>query len=172
MVLLRADGHEVPHLVMAAVTEDDEPSDYQRHLQRRVAAERLDVTVVTRFSRGVRSLIGHPALRAVIVPSRVEPFGRIPMEVFSHPRDSGVAVVAAAAGGLTELVIDGRTGFAFRAGSADGLARSIERALRASPDERAQLRAAARRLIAERYTYEVNVEEFLRAAAPARTVRR
>jgi glycosyltransferase involved in cell wall biosynthesis len=85
LLLLRGCGEEVPHVVMAAVTEDAELSSYQRHLQRRIAAEHLDVTLVTRFSPGVRSLIGHLALRAVIVPSRVEPFGRIPMEVYAHP---------------------------------------------------------------------------------------
>ncbi len=37
LLLLR--GVDVPHLLMAAVTEDDEPSDYQRHLLQRVAAE-------------------------------------------------------------------------------------------------------------------------------------
>jgi glycosyltransferase involved in cell wall biosynthesis len=172
LLLLRGGGEVVPHLVMAAVTEDDELSDYQRQLQERVAAERLDVTVVTRFSWGVRSLIGHPTLRAVIAPSRVEPFGRIPMEVYSHPQAAGVAVVAAAAGGLGELVIDGLTGFAFPAGSPSGLARTMARALRTAREDRALLHAAGRRLVAERYTYEVNVAGFLRAAAPAGTVRR
>lgn len=168
--LLRAQGEAAPHLVMAAVTEDEEPSGYQRHLQRRIAAERLDVTLVTRFSRGVRSLIGHPALRAVVVPSRVEPFGRIPMEVYSHPRRSGVPVVAAAAGGLAEVVIEGRTGYVCPAACPEGLARAIVRALSGSREEHGRLRTAGRRLIAERYSYKANVEGFLRVVAPAGTV--
>src|SRR5207247_4092137 len=135
-------------------TEEDEPSAYQRHLYQRVAEEQLRATVVSRFSPGVRSLIGHPALRGVIIPSRVEPFGRIPMEVYSHPDTAGVVVVAASAGGLGEVVIDGRTGFAFPAGSAGGLAHAIVKALATSPQECEQLRAAGRRLIAARYTYE------------------
>src|SRR5207302_10902733 len=171
LLLLRGvDG--VPHLLLAAVTEDDEPSDYQRHLQQRVAAERLDVTVLTRFSWGVRSLIGHPALRAVVVPSRVEPFGRIPMEVYSHPQTSGVAVIAAAAGGLGEVGIDGLTGFTFPAGSARSLPEAMVKALRAPPEELARLHAAGRRLVADRYAYEANVAEFLRAAVLESTVRR
>jgi glycosyltransferase involved in cell wall biosynthesis len=126
---------------------------------------------MTRFSRGVRSLIGHPGLRAVIVPSRVEPFGRIPMEVYAHPRPDGVAVVAAAAGGLNEVVLDGRTGFLFPPGSPQGLAEAIGRALQASAEERACLRSAGRQLIGERYTYEVNVAAFLENVGPAATVR-
>jgi glycosyltransferase involved in cell wall biosynthesis len=167
LLLLQGGGELLPHLVLAAVTEDDEPSDYQQHLQQRVAAEQLDVTVITRFSWGVRALIGHPALRAVIVPSRVEPFGRIPMEVYSNLRAAGGAVVAAAADGLAEVVIDGRTGFAFQAGSGPALAQAIARALRASSGECAQLHAAGRRLISERYHYERNVAEFMRAATQA-----
>jgi glycosyltransferase involved in cell wall biosynthesis len=162
LVLLRGSGVDVPHLIMAAVTEVDEPSDYQRHLLRRVVVEQLDVTVITRFSLGVRALIGHPALSAVIVPSRVEPFGRVPMEVFAHPRAAGVAVVAAAAGGLEEVVIDGRTGFVFPAGSGPALAQAIARALRSSPGECARLHAAGWRLVDERYDYATNVAEFLR----------
>ena len=156
---------ELPHVIMAAVTEDDVPSAYQRHLQRRVAEERLGVTVVTRFSSGVRALIGHGALRAVIVPSRVEPFGRVPMEVFSHPSASSVVVIAASTGGLEEVVANGRTGFSFSTGSAAALARAIVSALHASSDEARRLHAAGRRLLDERYSYEANVAAFLRAMA-------
>jgi hypothetical protein len=42
--LSRLRGIDVPHLVLAAVTEDDEPSEYQRHLQQRVATDQLEVT--------------------------------------------------------------------------------------------------------------------------------
>jgi glycosyltransferase involved in cell wall biosynthesis len=156
---------------MAAVTEEDEPSDYQRHLQTRVAAERHDVTLITRFSPGVRSLIGHPALRAVVVPSRVEPFGRIPMEVYSHPRQAAVPVVAAETGGMVELVIEGRTGYTFSASRPNAIARAIVKALRACPKKRRRLRTAGRRLIAERYTYDVNVEGLLRTGTPPGTLR-
>jgi glycosyltransferase involved in cell wall biosynthesis len=156
----------LPHLVLAAVTEDDEPSAYQQHLQNRVTADQLDVTVITRFSWGARGLIGHPALRAVVVPSRVEPFGRIPMEVFSHPLNSDSAVVASSAGGLAEVVLEGRTGFTFPPASPAALARAILRGLRSSPAERARLRAAGQRLVAVRYDYEANVEKFLRTVAP------
>jgi glycosyltransferase involved in cell wall biosynthesis len=121
--------------------------------------------VITRLSWGVRGLIGHPALRAVVVPSRVEPFGRIPMEVFSHRRTSNTAVVAASAGGLAEAVIEGRTGFTFPPSSPSALARAILRGLRSSPEEREQLRAAGRRLVAERYDYETNARRFLRTVA-------
>lgn len=160
-------GRYAPHVVMAAVTEDDERSEYQDHLGRRIVAERLDVTLITRFSWGVRSLIGHPALNAVIVPSRVEPFGRIPMEVYSHPSASGVAVIASAVGGLQELVIEGSTGFSFPAGCSGGLAAAIVRALSTPAEERVRLHMVGRHLVAERHTFEANVVRFLRMIATA-----
>ncbi len=93
------------------------------------------------------------------------------MEIYSHPKATGVAVVAAAAGGLEEVVIDGRTGFAFPAGSAPALAQAIRQGLDASADERARLHAAGHRLVAERYDYETNVAQFMRVVARASIVR-
>jgi hypothetical protein len=52
---------------------------YQRHLINRVSDLGLNAEVITRFSPAVRDLLTHPALRAVVVPSRAEPFGRIPI---------------------------------------------------------------------------------------------
>jgi len=80
--LLKGRQVRVPHVVIAAVTEDRELSAYQRHLAHRISTERLDATLVTRFTPGLRTLLLHPALAAVVVPSRTEPFGRIPLEAF------------------------------------------------------------------------------------------
>lgn len=100
LVLLNAEGTPVPHTLLAAVTEDPRPSPYQEHLAGRITADMLDVALVTRFTPGLRSLLRHPALAAVVVPSRAEPFARIPLEAFA----SGAAPVVATAGGLAELV--------------------------------------------------------------------
>ncbi len=88
------------------MAEDTHPTSYQRHLARRIKAGHLDATLITRFDPALRSLRPHPDLAAVVVPSRAEPFGRIPLEAFV----AGAApVVATTAGGLASLVIDGYT---------------------------------------------------------------
>jgi hypothetical protein len=123
----------------------------QYHLHRRMAALRLPATLWTRFDPGLPGLLHHPALRAVVVPSRVEPLGRISLEAFA----AGAApVVATTAGGLAETVIDGSTGYCATPGDPPSLARAISRALTASPAEIARLRQGGKHLVAGRdYTH-------------------
>jgi glycosyltransferase involved in cell wall biosynthesis len=161
--LLRCRQVRVPHIVIAAVTEDSELSAYQRHLAQRIRAERLDATLITRFAPGLRTLLLHPALAAVIVPSRTEPLGRIPLEAFV----AGVApVVATTAGGLAELVTDGKTGYTASPADPQSLATAIHRALSADAATRDRLRAAGRHLAATRFNHDQAVREFLSAQAP------
>ncbi|WP_125775654.1 glycosyltransferase family 4 protein [Antribacter gilvus] len=142
---LRSSGVPVPHLVLAAVTDDGGPSAYQRHLRRRCSD--LAVTLWTRFDRGIPGLLGHPALVAVIVPSRVEPFGRIPLEAFIA---GAGPVVATTVGGLTDTVIDGVTGYTAAPRSPIALADAIQRALNADPQTIALMGLEGRQLAADR----------------------
>jgi glycosyltransferase involved in cell wall biosynthesis len=80
LALAQGAGTTVPHLLLAAVTETPSPTPYQHHLADRARELGVDATVWTRFDPGLRGLYTHPALRAVVVPSRAEPFGRIPLE--------------------------------------------------------------------------------------------
>ena len=163
LALLRARQVTVPHAVIAAVTEDTGPSAYQRHLAQRISAGHLDATLITRFAPGLRTLLLHPALAAVIVPSRAEPFGRIPLEAFV----AGAApVVATTAGGLAELVTDGTTGYSASPEDPPSLAAAIQRALAADTATRSRLRAAGRHLAATRFNHDRTVTEFLSARAP------
>ncbi|MGH3734466.1 MAG: glycosyltransferase family 4 protein [Micromonosporaceae bacterium] len=159
--LLSTDGTAVPHLVIAAVT-DGELNDYQRHLAYRIRVEGIDATLWTRFSHGLRGLLGHPALRAVVVPSRVEPFGRIPLEAYV----AGAApLVATTAGGLAELVRDGHTGYVASPHHPAGLAGALRRALNTDEAGRHRMRETGRRLAA-RYDYPRTVRDFLGEVAP------
>jgi glycosyltransferase involved in cell wall biosynthesis len=163
LAILRARHVTLPHAIVAAVTEDDEPSAYQRHLARQITDTGLDATLVTRFTPGLRTLLPHPALAAVIVPSRAEPFGRIPLEAFV----AGAApVVATTAGGLAGLVIDGQTGYSAAPADPQSLATAIHRALSASPATRSRLRAAGHHLTATRFNHDRAVRDFLAARAP------
>ncbi|MFI6290040.1 glycosyltransferase family 4 protein [Nonomuraea sp. NPDC050790] len=153
------------HTVLAAVAEvdNDQLTPYQLHLRERITAERLPVTLLPRFDPGLRGLLAHPALVATVVPSREEPFGRVPLEAFAA---GGAPVVATTAGGLAELVFDGRTGYGARPGNARSLAEAIGRALAAGVEERRQIRQQARELAASTFNYEINVRMFMFKVAP------
>lgn len=75
-----------------------------------------------------------------VVPSVwPEPFGMVAVEAMA----AGVPVVAAAGGGLAEIVVDGVTGALVRPGDPAGLARAV-RDLVADPQRRARMGEAAR----------------------------
>ncbi|MFE7869474.1 glycosyltransferase family 4 protein [Micromonospora humida] len=164
LALLRSDqpGGRLPHLVLAAVTDGDSTNDYQRHLARRIAALR-DVTLYTRFDARLRTLLAHPGLRAVVVPSRQEPFGRIPLEAFA----AGAApIVTTTAGGLAEQVTDGVTGFTSEPARPDALAAAIDRALATAPKQRDRMRQAGQSQLSSRFDHDAAVGRFLGEIAP------
>lgn len=65
------------------------------------------------------------AVDVLVVPSLAEPWGRVAAE----GQRAGVAVLAADAGGLPEIVTDGRDGLLFPPSHADALARQLRRVL-------------------------------------------
>ncbi|MGH8931493.1 MAG: glycosyltransferase [Egibacteraceae bacterium] len=93
---------------------------------------------------------------AVVVPSLTEPFGRIPMECYTHFHFQG-AVVASTAGGLPETVAHEATGFAFDPGSAASLATPLERAITCPQATRHAMTTRAITLMRDGYAYENNV---------------
>ena len=148
---------------LGAVTDGPPLTSYQRHLTHRIEAENLAVTLRTTFSPRLRGLLGHPALAAVIVPSRAEPFGRIPLEAYQA---GASPVVATTAGGLAEIVTEAITGYTARPCHPASLAAAITRALATSPAQRQEMLAHGRALIAARYDYRANTAAFLAAVAP------
>ena len=83
---------------------------------------------------------------ALVVPGRDEGLGLVAVE----GQLSGAPVVAAASGGLLDVVADGRTGRTFPPGAADALARAVEAVL-ADPDGSARMALAARERAAARF---------------------
>ncbi|MFD0684611.1 glycosyltransferase family 4 protein [Actinomadura fibrosa] len=161
MAILKSRDVAVPHTLLAAVTDTRDLTDYQQHLAQRIAEQNLNVTLLPRFDPGLRSLLVHPALAAVVVPSRAEPFGRIPLEAFV----AGAApVIATTAGGLADLVTTG-AGFTVPAADPRALAAALQHALTITTADRVRLRATGRR-VAARYNYEQTVREFLHRRAP------
>ena len=160
--LLHTGGVTLPPVLLAAVTEDQTPSTYQRHLARRITDLALPVTLRTRFDHQLRDLMAHPNLRALVVPSRREPFGRIPLEGFA----AGAApVVATTAGGLAEQVLDNVTGYTTRPNDPADLARALRRALDCDPATRSRLAAAGQELLDTRFAHERVITGFLREHA-------
>lgn len=157
---LRRHDVPVPHAVLAAVTDGPGVTSYQRHLQRRIHAEDLDASLITTFTLGVRALLWHPALAAVVVPSRAEPFGRIPMEAYA----AGAApVVSTTAGGLDGQVVNGLTGFTSPPHEPRSLALALRRALDLPPARRSSMRDQARLDARNRFDHGAAVRAFLRA---------
>lgn len=160
---LGAQGERVPHLLLAATTHTEILTAYQQQLKAMVRDYAINATFLPRFSPQYRSWLRSPALRGVVVPSRAEPFGRIPLEAFV----SGAApVVATRAGGLTETVVDGVTGFTAEARDPMGLAHAIRRALHISAREREQMRARGRALLTARHDYEATIRSYLHQYVP------
>ncbi|MGH3839261.1 MAG: glycosyltransferase family 4 protein, partial [Pseudonocardiaceae bacterium] len=162
LCLLRDRGVQAPHLVLAAVGEGVDLSPYQRRLAGRVAREQLDVSLLTRFCPEVRGLLAHDSIVGVIVPSRVEPFGRIPLEAYA----AGAApVVATRAGGLAELVVDGRSGYLAEPGDPASLAQALWRAAMADADTRQRMREHGREIL-RGFDYRESVRSLLGQLAP------
>jgi glycogen(starch) synthase len=61
------------------------------------------------------------AVRAVVLPSRYEPFGMVALETAA----AGAPLVASTAGGLGEVVRDGETGVSFAPGDVPGIASAV-----------------------------------------------
>lgn len=88
----------------------------------------------------------------VIVPSEwYEPFGRVVVEAYAK----GTPVIAAASGGMTELIEPGRTGALFRPGDADDLADKVKWLL-GQGSGLTELRRRARAAYLQSYTPERN----------------
>jgi glycosyltransferase involved in cell wall biosynthesis len=83
---------------------------------------------------------------ALVVPGRDEGLGLVAVE----GQLSGAPVVAAASGGLLDVVADGHTGRTFPPGQPDALARAVEAVL-ADPAGTARMTAEARKRAAARF---------------------
>ena len=95
--------------------------------------------------------------RFLVLPSEwYEPFGRVAIEAFAR----GTPVIAAALGGMAEMVDDGRTGRLYPAGDAAALAERVRWAL-AQPDRLAPMRAAALAEFEAKYTPDRNYRQLM-----------
>lgn len=96
--------------------------------------------------RSLRGLIA--AADVALVPSLYEPFGMVALEAISL----GAPLVAAATGGLTSIVADGRTGLTFTAGDPRSLAAAVLDVL-ADPQAARTRAAAAKEELSSRFDW-------------------
>ncbi|SDC61612.1 glycosyltransferase family 4 protein [Actinokineospora iranica] len=82
------------------------------------------------------------AADAVVLPSRYEPFGIVALEAAA----AGAPLVSSTAGGLGEVVIEGKTGLSFAPGDADGIAAAVRQVLDDPAGARQRARTAKSRL--------------------------
>jgi len=90
--------------------------------------------------RSLHALVA--AADIAVVPSIYEPFGIVALEAAA----AGTPVVAAASGGLAEIVVDGQTGWLFEPGNAGALADCLTEALADRSAARRRARAGLRRV--------------------------
>jgi glycogen(starch) synthase len=103
------------------------------------------------------------AVRAVVLPSRYEPFGMVALETAA----AGAPLVASTAGGLGEVVLDGITGVSFAPGDVPGIAAAVCTVLDdpAAADRRAE---TARARLASEFDWDRIAEATAQVYAHAR----
>ncbi|WP_375057341.1 glycosyltransferase family 4 protein [Zobellella sp. DQSA1] len=97
----------------------------------------------------------------VVASTKPEPFGRVAIEAFSY----GKPVIAAAHGGLIEVVNDGINGFLFRPNDKDELLSLIYRLLDVTPEKFEEMSSAALDDFKRRFSiesYQENIRTFFK----------
>jgi glycosyltransferase involved in cell wall biosynthesis len=91
-----------------------------------------------------------------VLPTEAEAFGIAAVEASA----AGLPVIATAVGGLTDIVIDGETGFLLRPGDAEALARRLQ-TLAADPALRQRMSLAARERVETHFIAQLNAERMI-----------
>jgi len=106
-----------------------------------------DAVLFTGFRRDIQAVL--PELDLLLFPSEMEGLGTTILDAYA----AGVPVVATRAGGIPELVLEGRTAYLADVKQASELARHVIRLLH-HPEEARRLTHAARKHLQQHFTYQ------------------
>lgn len=149
-----------PQLVLIATTHD-EKSAYISQLNSLMKVNKIEGILLTKFDADLPLVLQQaPNIKAIVVPSRSEPFGLIPLEVFANPFTS-VPVIASDAGGLRDLVIKDKTGFVFGNGKVDELADQLNKVMSLTDTKKAVMKSKSKLFVEQNYNYLENIRIFL-----------
>jgi len=110
------------HAIQAAIIGHAMSEDYQKTLEQRVAKEGLSADIhFAGFHPNPSSIMG--CFDAIVLATKEETFGL----VLAEAQRAGVAVIGSNAGGVPEIIEDGKTGLLFESENADDLARCLRR---------------------------------------------
>ena len=120
-------------------------------------------TLLTEYNRKLpRALSQWNNTKAVICPSRGEPFSNIPLEVSLWAKDSGPVLICSDIDGYTEQIIHKKNGFLFNLSQRGDLARQIEFVLTLTPEHANRIRKNAYKKVINERDFLVNFSETLK----------
>jgi len=124
------------------------PGTAELHLVTRIQLEpEAHVTVYNDMQPNSPELIAlYQAADVFVLPTRADAFGHVAVEASA----AGLPVVATAVGGLSDIVVDGETGFLVDPGNVGALVERLQR-LAVRPELRQRLGQAARRRAEQRF---------------------
>ncbi|MHC4955613.1 MAG: glycosyltransferase family 4 protein [Planctomycetota bacterium] len=143
-----------PDVTFLIVGDDkQEGENYRSRMEAQAAAAGIaDRCRFVGFRRDAWDLIH--LMTVLVMPSRVEPFGNVAVEGSA----AGVPVVVSDVGGLSEIVVEGETGFRIPTKDPAALEAAVTRLLTA-PELAARLGAAGRARAADAFTMERQARE-------------
>jgi glycosyltransferase involved in cell wall biosynthesis len=142
--------------VRLLVIGDVEDKSYFAEIRKEIKAMGLDRNVVFTGRRtDVRGIL--PLLKALVIASSVDSLGRVGLEAMA----AGIPVIAAAKGGLPEIIADGRTGLLVDSPDPQGIAAAVIRLLD-DPALEKTIAEGGRRFVEANFSLDVQVRKIER----------
>lgn len=150
---------ERPYLIMITPKEKHELKYFQ-NLRRLFKKYKIKGLIKGEFDYLLpRIIIQFENTIGVIVPSRKEPFGLIPIEIMGNPYSRAIAIVSNV-GEFPYVIKNAKNGFIFKINNPKMLARQIKMVLNLNEKERQKIKENAFKIVYKKYNYLENVKNF------------
>lgn len=118
------------HLVLIVVPFDGEKDITANEYLNYIKTNNISCTFLQGYNRELPLALSQwRNTKAVVCPSRGEPFSNIPLEVGLWAKDQGPVVIASNIDGFTEQITNGVDGFLFQNDNPKDLSKKIEKVL-------------------------------------------